>query len=108
MTNLSMNMRVEVVLPGKSEKGNEYKKIKLVGLAGYIITCIFPDDKVFTAIKEGELRHVTLVSRIYNGKEKYFVNIKEVVHSDEATPFGDVESPWQNVDDGTDPANIKG
>lgn len=98
MTNLSMNMRVEVVLPSKSEKGNEYKKIKLVGLSGYIITCIFSDDKVFTTIKEGELRHVTLVSRIYNGKEKYFVNIKEIVQPDNPCPFGEIEGSLEDSD----------
>ena len=108
MINIITDMVVQVVLPSKSEKGNEYKKIKLEGRAGTVITCIFPDDKVYSTIEEGQRRHITLVSRIYNGKEKLFVNIKELVVADEATPFGDVEGPWQNVADGSDPANIKG
>lgn len=91
MINISTDMVVQIVLPNKSEKGNEYKKIKLEGIAGTVITCIFPDDKVYTTIEEGQRRHITLVSRIYNGKEKLFVNIKDVVVADNPCPFGEIE-----------------
>ena len=108
MINLEVQMVLTNVETCKSVGGKEYKKVRMAGSTGKILTCLFPEDKVFHEINEGERRFVTIVSRIYHGKEKVFVNIKGLVVADEATPFGDVDSPWQNIDEGTDPANIKG
>lgn len=98
MINLDMQMVINEVEDCKSSTGKEYKKVKMSGTSGSILTCLFAEDKIFHEIKKGERRKVTVVSRIYNGKEKVFVNIKGVVVADEATPFGDVDSPWEDID----------
>ena len=92
MINFEMSMNVDKVVEGKSAKGNEYKKVKLVGVAGTITTCIFPDNRVYHVIKENERRDVTVVSKLYEGKEKVYVNIKGVTISDVANPFEDGEN----------------
>ncbi len=99
MINLDLQMLINEVEDCKSSTGKSYKKVKMTGSAGSILTCLFEEDKIFHEINKGERRKVTVVSRIYNGKEKVFVNIKGLVLADEATPFGDVEAPWENVAD---------
>lgn len=91
MIKIEVQMVITNVEECKSSNGKEYKKVRMAGSTGNILTCIFPEDKVYHEIKENERRRVTIVSRIYNGKEKVFINIRNVISPDEPCPFGEIE-----------------
>ena len=100
MINFDLSMYLDTVEDCKSSSGKNYKKVKLTSSVGGALTCVFEEDKVYHEIKQGERRRVTVVSRIYNGKEKVFVNIKGIVEPDNEVPFEGSEnaSDWVDVD----------
>lgn len=100
MINIDTTMYLDKVEECKSSTGKKYKKVKLTSSVGGALTCIFEEDKVYYEIIQGERRRVTIVSRLYNGKEKVFVNIKGIVQPDNEVPFEGSEgaSDWVDVD----------